>query len=381
MRPATSVILLTTLLGAGQGLFLATFTHQAYALLGLLSPQGGTGFYGPASVVALALLVAGLVASFFHLGRPERAWRSAAKWRTSWLSREVIVLPALMGAVFLYGAMHLTGFNPVLVRLPGGIAVDASVAVGVAGSILAFALFVCTGMIYACLKFLREWHSPLTVANYILLGTASGFTLASALATRLAPTEVPFFAGWALVFTGLAGASRGASLVRNARLRPVSTLQTAIGVRHPVIRQISRGFTAGSFNTREFFHGQRRSLLRSVKWIFLTLRVRDPGRASRLPFRERLACGAGRGDRRADGRPHGGALVLLRGGEPPAEPLLPGGGLAPTGRRQCRRNPRTRRRHGPGESPRRRRRSGRSHSPARRSPPRRSMPQSCRGSR
>jgi DMSO reductase anchor subunit len=276
MRPAFSVILLTTLLGAGQGLFLALVTHQTYALLGVLSPEGAKGLYGPATAVALALLLAGLVASFFHLGRPERAWRSAAKWRTSWLSREVIVLPALMGTVFLYGAAHLTGFNPVLARLPGGVAIDASMAVGVAGAVLAFALFVCTAMIYACLKFLREWHSPLTVANYTLLGTASGFTAAAALAGGLAPGEAAFFAGWALVFTALGALSRGASLVRNARLRPVSTLQTAIGVRHPVIRQISQGFTAGSFNTHEFFHGQAASLLRSVKWIFLALAFAVP---------------------------------------------------------------------------------------------------------
>ncbi len=269
MRPALSVILLTTLLGAGQGLFLAMVTHQTYALFGVLSPGGSRGLYGPAAAVSLALLLAGLVASFFHLGRPERAWRSAAMWRTSWLSREVIVLPALMGAVFLYAAAHLTGFNPVLARLPGGVAIDASMAIGVAGAALAFALFVCTGMIYACLKFLREWHSPLTVANYILLGTASGFTAAAALATVLAPGEANFFAGWALVFTALGAASRGASLVRNARLRPVSTLQTAIGVRHPAIRQISQGFTAGSYNTHEFFHGQAASLVRSVKWMFL----------------------------------------------------------------------------------------------------------------
>ena len=141
MRPAVSVILLTTLLGAGQGLFLAMVTHQTYALFGVLSPGGSRGLYGPAAAVSLALLLAGLVASFFHLGRPERAWRSAAMWRTSWLSREVIVLPALMGAVFLYAAAHLAGLNPVLARLPGGVAIDASMAIGAVGAALAFALF------------------------------------------------------------------------------------------------------------------------------------------------------------------------------------------------------------------------------------------------
>ncbi|MGD9953876.1 MAG: dimethyl sulfoxide reductase anchor subunit family protein [Burkholderiales bacterium] len=269
MRPALSVILLTTLLGAGQGLFLAAFAHQALSLFGVLAAEGAGGLYGSAAVASLALLAAGLVASFFHLGRPERAWRSAAMWRTSWLSREVIVLPAFMGTVFLYAAAHLTGVNPVLVRFAGGAAVDASAALGAAGAILALALFVCTGMIYACLKFLREWHSPLTVANYILLGTASGFTAAAALAAWRAPGATAFFAGGALAFTLLGAASRGASLVRNARLRPVSTTQTAIGVRHPVIRQITQGYTAGSYNTREFFHGQAKALVRRVKWIFL----------------------------------------------------------------------------------------------------------------
>ena len=70
MRPALSVILLTTLLGAGQGLFLAIFAHQGFSLLGLLSPNAVKSLYAPASAIALALLVGGLVASFFHLGRP-----------------------------------------------------------------------------------------------------------------------------------------------------------------------------------------------------------------------------------------------------------------------------------------------------------------------
>ena len=145
MRPDASVLLLTTLIGAGQGLFLALFTVQAYALFGLLPVQHGHTFYAHGSLVALVLLACGLAASFFHLGRPERAWRAASQWRTSWLSREVIVLPAFMAVVFLYGAAHLAGFLPVLATLPSGIAIDATVALGVAGTLLAFALFVCTG--------------------------------------------------------------------------------------------------------------------------------------------------------------------------------------------------------------------------------------------
>ena len=270
MRPAFSVIFLTTLLGAGQGLFLALFTHQSYALFGLLPMQSGA-FYGYGSVLALLFLTGGLIASFFHLGRPERAWRSATQWRTSWLSREVIVLPAFMGVVFLYGAAHLSGYRPEMVSLPGDLAIDLSTVLGVIGTLISLILFVCTGMIYACLRFLREWHSPLTVINYILLGASSGFILGAFYAASAAPAQTGFFAGWAIIITLLAFAGRGAALVRNARLKPKSTIQTAIGIKHPHIVQRSMGFMGGSFNTREFFHGKSEAFLRAIKPAFLLL--------------------------------------------------------------------------------------------------------------
>ena len=240
MRPAWSVLLLTTLIGAGQGLFIAAF----------ILPD--RNFTVVACAVSLALLAGGLVASFFHLGRPERAWRTATMWRTSWLSREVIVLPAFMATVALYG---LTG----------------SFAAGVAGVALCFALFVCTGMIYACLKFLQEWHSPLTIVNYTLLGTASGFTLAVPIAVLTLPAAVSGLAVAALILGFAAWLARCASLVRNARLRRKSTLASAIGAKRGPIAQISQGFMGGSFNTREFFHGRPDRVVRAVRWTLLVL--------------------------------------------------------------------------------------------------------------
>ena len=129
MNPAFSVIFLTTLIGVGQGLFLALFTQQSYALFDLL-PQQDDAFYGYGSLLALVFLVAGLIASFFHLGHPERAWRTATQWRTSWLSREVIALPAFMGMVFVYGMTHLLAFRPVLVILRSGMPIDLTIVSG-----------------------------------------------------------------------------------------------------------------------------------------------------------------------------------------------------------------------------------------------------------
>jgi DMSO reductase anchor subunit len=271
MNPAFSVIFLTTLIGVGQGLFLALYTGQLYSFFDLLPDQDSRSFYAMGSLITLAFLVAGLVASFFHLGHPERAWRAAAMWRTSWLSREVIVLPAFMGTVFLYAVAHWFDMHAPLVELPGSHHVEATLILGAIASVLCFALFISTGMIYACLRFLQEWHTPLTVFNFILLGGASGFLLASVFAAFTAPQLTAFYAGWTIVLTVLALISRVASLIRNKHIKHKSSLRTAIGIKHPQIVQKTQGAMGGSFNTREFFHGKSAGFLRTIKPSFLVL--------------------------------------------------------------------------------------------------------------
>jgi DMSO reductase anchor subunit len=255
MNPAFSVIFLTTLTGVGQGLFIALYAIELGGKLSWLTPVASS-FLATGSVIAFLFLAAGLIASFFHLGRPERAWRAAAMWRTSWLSREVIVLPLFMVLTLAYGLMHHAGMEHTLV-------------VGATGVAVCIALFVCTGMIYACIRFLQEWAHPLTVVNFVLLGCASGYTFAAAFAHGTAPQVEASLARWAVALTALAFCARFAMLVRNARIRPKSSLQTAIGVKHPKLAQKSQGFMGGSFNTREFFHGRTAAVLRSVKWGFL----------------------------------------------------------------------------------------------------------------
>jgi len=271
MNPAFSVIFLTTLIGVGQGLFLAMFTGQSYSALNLLPSQDSFSFYGVGSAIALMFLIGGLIASFFHLGRPERAWRSASQWRTSWLSREVILLPLVMGLIFIYGLMHFFNWDPSVYQSASGTKVPLTLVIGVATSLSAFALYVCTGMIYACIKFLQEWANPLTVINYTLLGIASGFTLAAAFSSYVAPNLTVFYSIWAAIITFAALLTRGASLLRNAKIKAKSTIQTAIGVRHKKIKQKSMGFMTGSMNTRDFFHHQTQLFLKNIKWIFLVL--------------------------------------------------------------------------------------------------------------
>ena len=249
MNPALSVVVFTTAAGAAQGLVVAL------ALAALAGVPLADRSLAIALVVALALLVGGLVSSFFHLGRPARAWRAAAMWRTSWLSREAIVLPAFIACVALWWLALQRA--PALARAP---------LLPLAAIALATLLWLCTAMIYACLRFIEEWAQPLTVVNFVLLGLSSGLVLASALAAlageaRALAVAVPA----ALLATIVAGTARAAALRRNAAIRHRSTLQTATGIGAARVVQTSMGMSAGSFNTREFFHRASLAALARIK--------------------------------------------------------------------------------------------------------------------
>ncbi|MBE9562797.1 MAG: dimethyl sulfoxide reductase anchor subunit [Proteobacteria bacterium] len=271
MHPAFSVIFLTTLIGIGQGLFLALYSGQVYSIMQLLPAQDSQSFYALGSLIAVGFLIAGLFASLFHLGRPMRAWRSISKWRTSWLSREVIILPTTIFLIAFYGCIHYFGWNQSLFTIAKTQPINLSLIVGTLATLSVFTLFVCTSMIYASLKFLQEWYNPLTVINYILLGAASGFTLAAVFSIIMETDVVGFYVLWAIILTIAAFITRAAALLRNSNIIPKSNLQTAIGVRHTIIAQKSQGFMGGSFNTREFFHNKSAIQLTTVKNLFLLL--------------------------------------------------------------------------------------------------------------
>ncbi len=250
MNPAMSVVIFTTIAGAAQGLVVVL----ALAVLAGLPLAGG--FVSGGLLLAVLMSLAGLAASFAHLGRPERAWRAALMWRTSWLSREVIVLPAFIGITAIWW-----------LALRAGV---ASPLLPVAAIVLAFVLWYCTAMIYRCLRFIEEWAQPLTLVNFTLIGLSSGLILTSALAAVSAEPALLRLSGpAALLVTLLAWLTRALSLRHNATLRHQSTLQSATGIRSPQLAQKSMGMSAGSFNTREFFHGRSQAMIKQIKVIFL----------------------------------------------------------------------------------------------------------------
>jgi sulfite dehydrogenase (quinone) subunit SoeC len=166
VKPALSVIFFSTVSGTGYGM-LAWFGVASW--LGLVPPDPASS--AASIALALALATAGLLASTLHLGRPERAWRAISQWRTSWLSRE--------------------GLASLITYVPAGVLLIAWIAGAGAGpfgtwlALLAAAMAVvtviCTGMIYASLKPVRQWHNRFVLPLYVLLSLYSGATWLAAL--------------------------------------------------------------------------------------------------------------------------------------------------------------------------------------------------------
>jgi DMSO reductase anchor subunit len=256
MHPAFSILFFTTLAGTGQGLLVLL------ALAMLLGVPMASGFVLTAMGLAQALMLAGLAASFLHLGHKMRAWRAVLMWRTSWMSREVILLPAFIALVALWW----------LVLAGGGMGSLGRVWLPALVVLSAVALWYCTAMIYACLRFIEEWAHPLTIVNFTLIGLSAGLVLGCALAGLSGEQALLRATGpWAFAVTWLAWATRRLSLRRNSLLRHKSNLQSATGIRSERLVQKSMGMSAGSFNTREFFHGASAAALRHVRWGFQML--------------------------------------------------------------------------------------------------------------
>src|SRR5215831_11752183 len=159
MHPAFSIVFFTTASGAG---FALLFLVGLGAPVALLPSSSSFGFAALATAVLLA--VGGLASSAFYLGRPERAWRAFSQWRSSWLSREGVfsVLTFVPTAVFGIGWVFFGATG----RLFG--------LCGFLTAVLAAATVYCTGMIYASLKPIHQWHNVWVVPAYLALGLMGG---------------------------------------------------------------------------------------------------------------------------------------------------------------------------------------------------------------
>ena len=166
MHPAFSVIVFTTLSGAGYGLL---FWLGLYAAAGLLPADKIFGFV--TMMLALGSVTIGLLSSTLHLGRPERAWRAFSQWRTSWLSRE--------------GVASVVTYIPALIFGAGWVLLGSTTGVyglsGLVTSACAVVTVICTAYIYRSLKPIPRWHNQWVVPNYLALSAMTGALLLVAL--------------------------------------------------------------------------------------------------------------------------------------------------------------------------------------------------------
>ena len=249
-------MLFRSLAGMAQGLlfFLALINLEAPVL-------SATFLINLALPVSFILLTLGLIASFFHLGHPERAWRAAMMWRTSWLSREVIALPVAMLATALTFLYIKSGIAPTWLW--------AAVMMST------LALWICTAKIYQCIRFIQEWSHPSTLSNFILLGLSSGGLLLEFLLLVWnepnTPIGISLISVVNFIVLFLALNLKLWMWRRNQKLKPKSNLASATGIKGSNIRQTSMGFMGGSFNTREFFHHQTDRVISNIRKIILLM--------------------------------------------------------------------------------------------------------------
>ncbi|WP_214471527.1 DmsC/YnfH family molybdoenzyme membrane anchor subunit [Mesorhizobium sp. dw_380] len=235
MHPAFSVVFFTTATGAGYGLL---------ALLGMLG-----GFHIiPADFwlglvglgLALGLIAAGLLSSTGHLGRPERAWRAFSQWRSSWLSREGVA------SVITFIPAGLFGIGWVFFGRTGG-------WVGIAGLLAAIGavVTVCTtGMIYASLKPIAQWHSRFTLPGYLIFSAMTGSVLLNALCQGFAVGSKMLVAA-CMLLTLLGWGWKLATWRYNDQLEIPSNANTATGLAGGTVRSLEWPHTEENYLLKE----------------------------------------------------------------------------------------------------------------------------------
>ena len=244
MHPAPSVIAFTTFSGLGFGLLF-------WLGLDTTPPTGWVAFVF--WLMAYVMAVGGLLASTFHLGRPERAIKAFSQWRSSWLSREGIA------AVFTLIVMALYGFGLVFFG-------TALQPLGYLGALGALATVFTTSMIYAQMKTVPRWNTGLTPTMFLTMSLAGGALLKGYTTMALLLMIV---AGIVLVMTW----TQGDEAFENSG----TTMATATGLGDiGAVRAFEPPHTGTNYLMREFIHVIGRKHSQKLRIISMLLAIVIP---------------------------------------------------------------------------------------------------------
>ncbi len=257
MHPAPSIILFTTLSGLGFGML-------AFLGIDAAPPTGWSAF--AFLVIAFALAGGGLLASTFHLGRPERALKAFTQWRSSWLSREAWV------SLLALSAMAAHGFGLVFLE-------QAWRLLGYAGSVLSLATVYATSMIYLQMRTVPRWNHWSPPVLFLGFALAGGALVTGRVSVGL----------WALPL--LAVVQVLAWIDQERREQSAGTdLATATGLGHAGrVRAFESPHTGESYLTREMVFQVGRRHATVLKVISVLLFTAVPVVLLLLPFTHVLA--------------------------------------------------------------------------------------------
>ncbi|MBB1087168.1 dimethyl sulfoxide reductase anchor subunit [Lysobacter sp. SG-8] len=286
MHPAFSVILFTTLSGAGYGLLAWTGLVILLSCVGGEPPREGIMPLLWAVLLAMGLLLTlvGLLSSTFHLGKPLRAWRAFSQWRTSWLSREgVAAVAATLATGGLLAVVGIGMFEPGYSAFQGpGVPLLAALVVLLAGATVA-----CTAMIYASLKPIPAWRHRLVLPGYGLFAVLGGWLLLLATGswTGLTAGALGVGAGITLLI-GSATALLKAAYWRDIDRIPAAAAATgsAVGLPGRDVRVFEHPHTEPNYLTREMGFVLARRHARRLRAIAVLLFAVVPALATTLAW-------------------------------------------------------------------------------------------------
>jgi DMSO reductase anchor subunit len=130
-------------------------------------------------------------------------------------------------------------------RTDGMVAMSGLVMAGAAAVTVA-----ATGMIYACLKPIAQWHTPFTVPAYLIFAVMTGSVLLDAiLALMNLPDRRPQYV--ALIALGFGWIWKRATWRHNDRLASPATLNSATGLAGGQVRSIEWPHTEENYLLKE----------------------------------------------------------------------------------------------------------------------------------
>ena len=253
MHPAFSVLFFTVTSGVGYGLFMLLILFHLTGVGELVEP-GQIAVIGLAS---LGLISAGLLSSTFHLANPKNAWRAFNRFKTSWLSREGVF-------AVLYYPIALAYL--LAVWLSGGDVNAFVIITGVLTVILGLVTTFSTGMIYASLKTIKQWHTPLTPVNYLLFSGMSGAIFLNAVHLAVIGNLPDMFLITALVLIVIGVIAKVVYFYWIGKPSG-SSIKTATTFTQGSVRLLDTGHTSDNFLQKEFgfnVDGSTLSQLRNV---------------------------------------------------------------------------------------------------------------------